>query len=121
MNLLLSFLLASGLFFQQQEAKPKQGAYAVTNVTIETVSSGTIENGTIVVRGDRITAVGTAVDIPADAEIIDGSGLSVYPGMIDSGTRLGLTEIGSTRSTRRRNSETPKLGWVGSRPIVKRF
>ncbi len=100
MNILLSFLLATGLIsFQQQTVKPRQGSYAVTNVTIETVSNGTIENGTIVVRGDRITAVGTNVDIPADAEVIDGSGLSVYPGLIDSGTRLGLTEIGSVQET----------------------
>lgn len=100
MNILLSFLLATGLIsFQQQTVKPRQGSYAVTNVTIETVSNGTIENGTIVVRGDRITAVGTNVDIPSDAEVIDGSGLSVYPGLIDSGTRLGLTEIGSVQET----------------------
>lgn len=100
MNILLSFLLTTGLIsFQQQTVKPRQGSYAVTNVTIETVSNGTIENGTIVVRGDRITAVGTNVDIPADAEVIDGSGLSVYPGLIDSGTRLGLTEIGSVQET----------------------
>ncbi len=75
MNILLSFLLATGLIsFQQQDAKPRQGVYAVTNVTIETVSNGTIENGTIIVRGDRITAVGTDIDIPVDAEVLDGSG-----------------------------------------------
>ncbi|MCZ6705337.1 MAG: amidohydrolase family protein [Bacteroidetes bacterium] len=107
MNILLSFLLATGLIsFQQQTVKPRQGSYAVTNVTIETVSNGTIENGTIVVRGDRITAVGTDVDIPSDAEVIDGSGLSVYPGLIDSGTRLGLTEIGSVQET----TDTNEIG-----------
>ncbi len=100
MNLLLSFLLATSLFsFQQQDTKPRQGVYAVTNVRIETVSNGTIEKGIIVVRGDRIEAVGSDVVIPADAEIIDGSGLEVYPGMIDSGTRLGLTEIGAVQET----------------------
>jgi len=100
MNLLLSILLSVTLFpVQQQEAKPRQGAFAVTNVHIETVSNGALENGTIVVRGDRIEAVGTNVAIPADAEVIDGTGLSVYPGMIDSGTQLGLTEIGSVDET----------------------
>ena len=107
MNILLGFLLSTGLIsFQQQNAKPRQGSYAVTNVTIETVSNGTIENGTIVIRGDRITAVGTDVDIPSDAEVIDGSGLSVYPGLIDSGTRLGLTEIGSVQET----TDTNEIG-----------
>ena len=42
---------------QDQAIKPKQGTYAITNVRIETVSNGTIENGTIVVKGDRIEAV----------------------------------------------------------------
>ena len=100
MTFLLSLLLTTSLFsYQQQEAKPRQGAYAVINVRIETVSNGTIENGTIIVRGDRITAVGAEIEVPNDVDVIDGSGLSVYPGLIDSGTQLGLIEIGSVAET----------------------
>ncbi|MCH8277047.1 MAG: amidohydrolase family protein [Bacteroidetes bacterium] len=98
MNLLLTLLLAAGLF-QQQADKPRQGTFAITNARIETVSNGTIENGTIIIRGDRIEAVGTDVQIPDGAEVIDASGMTVYPGMIDSGTTLGLTEIGSVQET----------------------
>jgi imidazolonepropionase-like amidohydrolase len=43
---------------------------------------------------ERSSAVGASVNIPASAEKIDGKGLSVYPGMIDAGTNLGLAEIG---------------------------
>ena len=70
MNLILSLLVASFSFvFQSQDAaeqnpKPRQGTYAITNAQIETVSGGTIENGTIVIRADRIVAVGTDVVVP---------------------------------------------------------
>lgn len=101
MNLILTIVLGFLSFVQQQEQeqKARQGTYAITNARIETVSDGTIENGTIVIQGDRIIAVGKNVTIPAGAQIIDGTGMHVYPGMIDSGTSLGLTEIGSIAET----------------------
>jgi imidazolonepropionase-like amidohydrolase len=78
----------------------RQGTFAITNATIVTVSHGTIQNGTLVIEGDRIVAVGQNVQVPAGAEVIDGSGKYVYPGMIDAGTRVGLVEIGSLPETR---------------------
>lgn len=100
MNLLLSLLVATiSLTSQQQDPKPRQGTYAITNVRIETVSNGTIENGTIVIKADRIVSVGTDVVVPEGAHVIDGTGLSVFPGMIDSGTALGIIEIGAVHET----------------------
>ena len=64
--------------------------YAVTNARIVTVSGNTIENGTVVVRGGLIESVGANVKAPADAEVIDGTGMTVYPGFIDADTSLGL-------------------------------
>jgi imidazolonepropionase-like amidohydrolase len=66
-----------------------------------TVSHGTIENGTIVLSGGKITAVGPAneVKVPAGAEVIDAKGMTVYPGLIDSETHLGLTEIEADEMT----------------------
>jgi len=75
------------------------GTFAVRGATIHTVSDGTIENGTIVMRGGRIIAVGRDVDIPAGAEIIDGTDKHVYPGMVDAFSQLGLTEIGAVAAT----------------------
>lgn len=77
----------------------RQGTFALTNARIETVTNGTIENGTVVIEDDRIVAVGEDVDIPDGAEVIDCEGQTIYPGMIDSGTRLGLVEIGSLSET----------------------
>ena len=77
----------------------RQGAFAITNARLVTVTNGIVENGTIVIQGDRITAMGPSVSIPEDAEIIDVGGKSIYPGMIDSGTQLGLVEVSSVPET----------------------
>ncbi|HET7712122.1 MAG TPA: amidohydrolase family protein [Thermoanaerobaculia bacterium] len=77
----------------------KRGTVAIRNATIHPVTSAPIANGTIVFSNGVITAVGAGVAIPAGAAVIDGSGLSVYPGMIDSGTTVGLTEIDSGAGT----------------------
>ncbi len=75
------------------------GQYAVTNATIVTVSGGTITNGTIVIEGDRIAALGTDITIPQGIEMIDASGLYIYPGMIGTNTNLGLAELGGVTQT----------------------
>ena len=64
--------------------------YAITNARIVTVSGPTIERGTVVVRDGLIAAVGASVNPPSDARIIDGTGLTVYPGIIDASTSLGI-------------------------------
>jgi imidazolonepropionase-like amidohydrolase len=66
--------------------------YAITNARIVTVSGPTIERGTVVIRGGLIAAVGANVSAPPDARIIDGAGLTVYPGLIDSNTSLGIAQ-----------------------------
>lgn len=78
----------------QTPAPPQQQPVAITGGTIHTVSHGVIENGTIVFVDGKITALGTNVQIPSGAEVIDASGKHVYPGLIHSRTTLGLTEIG---------------------------
>ena len=65
-------------------------SYSITNARIVTVSGATIENGTVVVRNGLIEAVGANAKAPADAQVFDGTGLTVYPGFIDALTSLGL-------------------------------
>lgn len=69
--------------------------YALTNAKIYTVTNGVIEKGTIIINNGIIEAVGANIQIPGDAQVIDYAGQEIYPGMIDSGTKLGLSEIGS--------------------------
>ena len=77
----------------QQGVIPPRGTFAIRNARIVTVSGADIENGTVVIRDGKIEAVGTNVSVPAGAQTIDGSGLTVYPGMIDAGTNMGLVEV----------------------------
>ena len=77
----------------QQGVVPPHGVFAIRNERIVTVSGPDIENGTIVIRDGKIEAVGATVSVPAGAQTIDGTGLSVYPGMIDAGTNMGLVEV----------------------------
>src|SRR6185312_7031669 len=72
--------------------------YAITNARIVTVSGPVIERGTVVIRNGLIAAVGANVSAPPDARIIDGTGLTVYPGLIDSYTSLGLPEASPSPS-----------------------
>ena len=83
-----------------QSAKGKYGTFALTNATIETVTNGTIQNGTIIINDGKIQALGTNVSIPSEAETIDCSGHIIYPGLIEGGARLGLTEVNSDARTR---------------------
>jgi imidazolonepropionase-like amidohydrolase len=82
-----------GNLTMQQGVLPARGVFAIRNAKIVTVSGADIENGTIVIRDGKIDAVGTSVTVPSGAQSIDGRGLSVYPGMIDAGTNMGLVEV----------------------------
>lgn len=64
--------------------------YALTNVRIVTAPGKVIERGTVVTRDGRIVAVGANVAIPAGVVTLDLSGHSVYAGLIDAATSIGL-------------------------------
>jgi imidazolonepropionase-like amidohydrolase len=68
---------------------------AITGARVVTVSGPTLERATVVISGGKIAAVGADAAVPAGATVIDGAGKTVYPGLIDGLTTLGLTEIGS--------------------------
>jgi imidazolonepropionase-like amidohydrolase len=66
--------------------------FAVKGARIVAVSGPAIENGTVVIAKGLIQAVGSNVTIPPEAWVIDGAGLTVYPGLIDAGTNIGLAQ-----------------------------
>jgi imidazolonepropionase-like amidohydrolase len=70
--------------------------YAITGARIFPVNGPVIERGTVVIRNGLIAAVGPTVTAPADARVIDGTGLSVYPGLIDANTTLGIPQPSSS-------------------------
>ncbi len=89
-----------------QQAAQAANVFAIRNAKIVTVTGAVIERGTVLIRDGKIAEVGARVALPVNAKVIDAAGLSVYPGLIDCGTQLGLTEIGSIQETR----DTTELG-----------
>jgi imidazolonepropionase-like amidohydrolase len=59
------------------------GTYAIRGAKIVTVSGAVIDKGTVVMRNGLIEDAGAAVNPPADAVVMDGTNLMVYPGLID--------------------------------------
>lgn len=95
---LVAAVLTGSVFAQsdasQQNKTGRAGTFAIVGARIITVSGAVIENGTVVIKDGKIASVSPGTSVPSGAERIEGRGLSVYPGMIDSATALGLVEIG---------------------------
>jgi len=103
-------MFAGSLFAQSviPNSPGKKPTVAIRNATIYPVTSAPIENGTIVFANGTITAVGKDVAVPQGAMMIDGTGLRVYPGMIDSGSQVGLVEISAVPGS----VDTAELGEI---------
>ncbi len=85
-------LCAALLLIVATRSRAQQGTWALTNARIETVTHGVIAKGTVVIRDGLIAAVGADVAVPADARVVDLTGRTIYPGIIDLTSSLGLTE-----------------------------
>jgi imidazolonepropionase-like amidohydrolase len=68
------------------------GEVAIRGGTILTVTQGTIEGGTILVRDGKIAAVGADVSIPPGATVIDATGRFVMPGIVDGHSHIALDD-----------------------------
>jgi imidazolonepropionase-like amidohydrolase len=79
------FLFLFILFGQLSSAAELPNVYALVNARVVTAPGKAIERGTVVVRGGVVEAVGAsgAVAVPADAQVIDLSGKTISPGLID--------------------------------------
>jgi imidazolonepropionase-like amidohydrolase len=80
-------------------APPQKQPIALTNAVIHPVNSPVINKGTLLFDNGIITELGTDIAIPTGTMTIDLEGKHVYPGLIESYSRLGLTEIGAVRAT----------------------
>src|SRR5437588_1890506 len=80
--------------------------YAIRGARIVTAAGSPIESGTVVFRKGIIEAVGASVTVPPEADVIDGKGLTVYPGLIDLGnTRAADQPIPATPQNMRTTAE----------------
>jgi len=78
------------LFAHAQGNSDNSDVTLIKNATVITITHGRIEHGSILVRDGKIAAVGTDVQAPAGAKVIDGTGLYVMPGIIDCHTHIAV-------------------------------
>ena len=121
------------LFLTILAASLSAARVALVGGRIHTMTGPPIENGVVLIDGDRITGVGVDLAVPAGFDRVDVSGKSVFPGLINASTVLGLSEYGglvpSTVDTNETtNPVTPQLRvtdafHLDSRniPVVRRY
>jgi imidazolonepropionase-like amidohydrolase len=98
----LAIAAATLAFGLRADAPP---VYAIKGARLVTAAGAPIASGTIVIKNGLIEAVGADVQPPADAIVIEGAGLSVYPGLIDMGTSTGIEPNAPTPPANFRTTE----------------
>src|SRR5256714_15668389 len=96
---LVGWLVLAVASSAQVTTVPKQGirendprVHALTNARIVAAPGKTIEKGTVLIRDGIIVEVGTDVKVPAEARVWDLAGKTIFPGFIESFSRVGLAE-----------------------------
>jgi imidazolonepropionase-like amidohydrolase len=95
----LALVLGASLAVPTWTQTATPASYAIKGGKVFTLAGPAIENGTVLIRDGKIAAVGAGIAIPADAQVIDASGLEVYPGMFDPVTQIGLNEVSAVSAT----------------------
>jgi imidazolonepropionase-like amidohydrolase len=90
-----ALILAASAALGFAPAAQAQGVIAIEGGTVHTMAGPPLEGATVLIRDGRIAAVGTNVAVPAGAVRIDARGQQVTPGFIESGTQIGLVEVGA--------------------------
>jgi imidazolonepropionase-like amidohydrolase len=79
-----------GLSTRPSEAQGGSSVMLIKNATILTITKGTIQHGSILVRNGKIAEVGASIAAPAGANVIDATGLFVMPGIIDCHSHIAI-------------------------------
>jgi imidazolonepropionase-like amidohydrolase len=86
----LNFLMALGAIAANPPDATTPAVVLIQNATILTVSHGTIEHGSILIRDGKIAEVGQSIAKPQGAEVIDANGQFVMPGIIDCHSHIAV-------------------------------
>ncbi len=93
------------------------GSIALRGARVVTVSGPVLEKGTVLLRNGLIEAVGENIDLPKDAWVVDAQGITVYPGLIDALSTVGLPETPATpRPETGATPATPRFG--ANEPVI---
>jgi len=107
---ILAVVIAAMVLFLLAQAEEHR--YLIKNATILPVEGESLENADLLIEGGKIVAIGYEIPAPDGSNIIDASGMFIYPGFIDAHTHLGLSEVGAITSTvdiREMGKENPEL------------
>lgn len=116
---LLAVILSLAVFVRGwSQTKPIEGlrrntpkVHALVNARIVQAPGRVIEKGTVILRDGVIKAVGSQVSPPQDARIWDYDGMTIYPGLIESYSHLGLPkEKKKPEGENSKNKQTQKKG-----------
>lgn len=97
-----AFTALSAVAFSQANvlpAKKQTNDIVITNATVHTGTGQVMEGVNIVIKEGKIAAIGKNATGAADAQVVDGNGKHVYPGLILPTSTLGLTEISAVRAS----------------------
>jgi imidazolonepropionase-like amidohydrolase len=109
----LATLLAPAVAAAQNPADLRPAAYAIRDARVVVQPGTVLPKATVVVRDGLIAAVGPDVAVPPDAAVIDGTGLTVYPGFLDAGSPRGFDP-----ALRRSQAGPPAAEDVAADPLI---
>jgi imidazolonepropionase-like amidohydrolase len=83
-------LLLSSVFSMAAPPPEASPVILIQNATILTVTHGTLEHGSILIKDGKIAEVGPSIKAPKDAKVIDAAGQFVMPGIIDCHSHIAV-------------------------------
>jgi imidazolonepropionase-like amidohydrolase len=92
-------LFTAAALFCQATLFAADDAVLIRNADVYPVTSPVMKSVDVLIQDGKIAAIGARITAPKTAKIVEAKGQRVYPGMIDSGTTMGLSEIGAERVT----------------------
>jgi len=99
LTLVLGFLMLPAILYSQAQTSPTDGmkentpgVHALTNATIVTSPGNVLNGATLIIRDGVIEAVGSTIQVPADARVWDMEGKTLYPGFIDAHSDVGMKD-----------------------------
>ncbi len=99
------FLVAAASSTSLAHAQLLQRPVAIHNARLVTMDGRVLQDGTLLIKGERIVAVGSDVDIPLLAKRVDAGGATITPGLIDAHSSLGRTGSATSSASARRRAE----------------
>src|SRR5579864_335545 len=81
-------------------------SFFIRGIDVYPVTGAEMKGVSVLVQDGKIADIGAKLIAPKGMKIVEGRGLRLYPGMIDSSTELGLSEVGAERVTVRSEEHT---------------